>query len=511
MANQGTAVCSIWDTQTEKTMISNAKQENVNALSQDEKFRMFFKEATEKSIVVSSNSPINKVTTMATLVSNLSSLVGSAGTATNQGMVTSFISSRTHNISSSNVNLSKSGITQTQPLLLPKPNIQQKQIIPTTPTKIGYTPNPSVLTSPLHGSPSQSWHSGSPLNRKRIRTEFESDIYDSKLRRTPNRCGPEKGGKGLRHFSMKVCEKVQQKGITSYNEVADELVQEFSEQTLKNPLPIPDQSYDQKNIRRRVYDALNVLMAMNIISKEKKEIKWVGLPTNSAQECKHLEDQKTERIERIRQKQQQLKELIVQQIAYKNLVERNKKVEKKTGPPQANACIHLPFIIVNTSKKTVIDCSISSDKSEYLFNFDEAFEIHDDIEVLKRMGLSYGLEKGAISDKDLKSATTMVPKALESCVLQMGTGTYGDIDLIELDRGGRRSTSPQTETFTSSVPSVRRSPGPSHKISARKRIMQSSTSAQISKVARTYASQSSVGSDYDTDNDGDDENSSVME
>lgn len=47
--------------------------------------------------------------------------------------------------------------------------------------------------------------------------------------------------------------------------------------------------YDQKNIRRRVYDALNVLMAMNIISKEKKEIKWIGLPTNSAQECQNLE------------------------------------------------------------------------------------------------------------------------------------------------------------------------------------------------------------------------------
>lgn len=49
------------------------------------------------------------------------------------------------------------------------------------------------------------------------------------------------------------------------------------------------QAYDQKNIRRRVYDALNVLMAMNIISKEKKEIKWIGLPTNSAQECRNLE------------------------------------------------------------------------------------------------------------------------------------------------------------------------------------------------------------------------------
>lgn len=33
--------------------------------------------------------------------------------------------------------------------------------------------------------------------------------------KTPN----DKVGKGLRHFSMKVCEKVQQKGTTSYNEV----------------------------------------------------------------------------------------------------------------------------------------------------------------------------------------------------------------------------------------------------------------------------------------------------
>ena len=39
----------------------------------------------------------------------------------------------------------------------------------------------------------------------------------------------DKTGKGLRHFSMKVCEKVQRKGITSYNEVADELVADLSD------------------------------------------------------------------------------------------------------------------------------------------------------------------------------------------------------------------------------------------------------------------------------------------
>ena len=40
--------------------------------------------------------------------------------------------------------------------------------------------------------------------------------------------GGRTGGKGLRHFSMKVCEKVQSKGRTTYNEVADELVKDFS-------------------------------------------------------------------------------------------------------------------------------------------------------------------------------------------------------------------------------------------------------------------------------------------
>ena len=62
----------------------------------------------------------------------------------------------------------------------------------------------------------------------------------------------------------------------------------------------------------QVYDALNVLMAMNIISKEKKEIRWLGLPTNSVQEANNLEVDKAKRMERIRAKTQQLQDLILQ-------------------------------------------------------------------------------------------------------------------------------------------------------------------------------------------------------
>lgn len=94
---------------------------------------------------------------------------------------------------------------------------------------------------------------------------------------------------------MKVCQKVEEKHVTSYNEVADELVREFVTMRPNDSVRLRmtalvvflltnhfcvQQAYDEKNIRRRVYDALNVLMAMDIISKERKEIRWKGLPSS---------------------------------------------------------------------------------------------------------------------------------------------------------------------------------------------------------------------------------------
>lgn len=49
---------------------------------------------------------------------------------------------------------------------------------------------------------------------------------------------------------------MEEKGSTSYNEVADELVQELA--TEGDFGPGKETQYDDKNIRRRVYDALNV-------------------------------------------------------------------------------------------------------------------------------------------------------------------------------------------------------------------------------------------------------------
>ena len=53
---------------------------------------------------------------------------------------------------------------------------------------------------------------------------------------------------------------------------------------------------------------------------------------------------------------------VPQILTLKNLMKRNKEHAESGAPPTPNSAIGLPFILVNTSKNTVIDCSISSDK-----------------------------------------------------------------------------------------------------------------------------------------------------
>ncbi|XP_013112326.1 transcription factor Dp isoform X2 [Stomoxys calcitrans] len=253
------------------------------------------------------------------------------------------------------------------------------------------------------------------VNKSKINTTSHQNASVVQRKRKP-----EKAGKGLRHFSLKVCEKVKVKGTTTYNEVADELV---AEEIQNNSF---DKNCDQKNIRRRVYDALNVLMALQIISKDKKEIRWIGLPSSAVEECSQLEKENEERRERIRQKHQQLRELLLQQVSFKSLIERNKEAERQGIIPTANSSIQLPFIIVNTHKSTKINCSVTNDKSEYIFKFDDKFEMHDDAEVLKRMGLLFGLDKGHCSYDDIERAKSLVPPNFEKYIEAYGNGKAND-------------------------------------------------------------------------------------
>jgi transcription factor Dp-1 len=199
--------------------------------------------------------------------------------------------------------------------------------------------------------------------------------------------------------------------------VADELVAEVltpQVDSLTGELQPPDCQYDEKNIRRRVYDALNVLMAMDIISKEKKEIRWKGLPSHAQPDLdlEVLQRDKRRLEQSLQRKREHLQELIMQRIAFQRLIRRNTAREEAVAAAAAAAAaahsqaaaagpgagpglgmdeearkIPLPFIIINTGSQTVIQCEMTEDRSDVFFNFSAPFEINDDNEVLKRMEL----------------------------------------------------------------------------------------------------------------------------
>ena len=187
------------------------------------------------------------------------------------------------------------------------------------------------------------------------------------------------------------------------------------------------QNHDDKNIRRRVYDALNVLMAMDIITKNKKEITWRGLPGSSVQDhlgdgsgnrdagreviglsrrqrVQQLQEERSRRQLSIQAKRECLQELMVQSVCFHNLLGRNhaREFEELRRTTQGNPgkgsdeCkteestiekIPLPFIVINTDSKSVVQCEMSQDRTNISFDFNQPFEINDDNEILKRLGM----------------------------------------------------------------------------------------------------------------------------
>ncbi|XXG84780.1 hypothetical protein AAC387_Pa11g0010 [Persea americana] len=271
----------------------------------------------------------------------------------------------------------------------------------------GSAGSPSIRSELATATPAASESAFVRLNQQLDDAQGDDDdtAGGRKKKRGARAVGGDKGGRGLRQFSMKVCEKVESKGRTTYNEVADELVAEFADPS--NRLESPDrQQFDEKNIRRRVYDALNVLMAMDIISKDKKEIQWKGLPRTSLNDIEELKSECIGLRHRLEKKAAYLQELEDQFIGLQNLVQRNEQLYGSGNAPSGG--VALPFILVQTRPHATVEVEISEDMQLVHFDFNSCnislsapprlmgptmddnhtpFELHDDAYVLKAMRL----------------------------------------------------------------------------------------------------------------------------
>lgn len=229
-----------------------------------------------------------------------------------------------------------------------------------------------------------------PRKRKARAEEDSTDSEDEHGRRKGSKSD---SSKGLRQLTRQVCDKVKSKRSTTYREVANELVTEI----LTISTDEAPSGAESKTVRRRVYDALNVLMAMGIIAKDKKEIRWIGLP-NAREELDSLQKERASREERLQQKRDQLKELEAQKKLYRNLAARNLQLERQIAEEEVanggmgagagiSEKISLPFLIIHTKAGTDISCEMTDDRTQYTFNFSKPFEINQEIQILREMDL----------------------------------------------------------------------------------------------------------------------------
>jgi hypothetical protein len=82
-----------------------------------------------------------------------------------------------------------------------------------------------------------------------------------------------KNNKGLKMLSIAVRDIVIERQCTTYKEVADTILQEMMKFDKFKKGQKLDISKEEQNVKRRVYDALNVLISAGVLTKEGKKVR----------------------------------------------------------------------------------------------------------------------------------------------------------------------------------------------------------------------------------------------
>ncbi|KAG2334985.1 hypothetical protein Bca52824_006165 [Brassica carinata] len=217
-----------------------------------------------------------------------------------------------------------------------------------------------------------------PVRRKLIADDDDHEIGTEKKGQSRT------AGGGLRQFSVMVCQKLEAKKITTYKEVADEIISDFATIKHNAEKPLNENEYNEKNIRRRVYDALNVFMALDIIARDKKEIRWKGLPIICKKDVEEVKVDRNKVMNSVQKKAVFLKELREKVSSLESLMLRNHEMVVKTEGPAEG--FTLPLILLETNPHAVVEIEISEDMQLVHLDFNSTpFSVHDDAYILKLM------------------------------------------------------------------------------------------------------------------------------
>lgn len=182
-----------------------------------------------------------------------------------------------------------------------------------------------------------------------------------------------RSNKGLKILSARVKSILIHKRPTSYREVAEELIKEMNMVS----------KTEEKNILRRVYDALNVLIAAGVVVKNGKEYCWRGLGNKEDYFCDIVEETITEntllsiRAKKISSKRNTLQTLTERFLAMRSLIARNLQLSK---PKDSMA---FPLVFVATAEdENKLTIESNNTCSTMRLKFRKQMEIFNGSEIL---------------------------------------------------------------------------------------------------------------------------------
>eukprot|EP00798_Chlamydomonas_sp_ICE-L_P026998 gene26998-9016_t len=216
--------------------------------------------------------------------------------------------------------------------------------------------------------------------------------------------------KGLRHLSQRVCSIVKEKGRTTYNEVADELVAELRSGDLNEGCSNFDEKKEE-NVRRRVYDAINVLMSAEMMEKDKKEIIWIGNPKTGMDNLQRMERERAQVMARLEAKQKDLQRFVEQYAAMQHLVHRNQALDAQGHVSEATR-IHIPFLVIQTKATADVSVQMSEDCKEVDFDFNQPVKIYDETIVMKNIMLAPA--RNNINSPSMRTSSPLHPMSANS-------------------------------------------------------------------------------------------------
>jgi len=236
--------------------------------------------------------------------------------------------------------------------------------------------------------------------------------------------------RGLRALSLQVKAHVAMVGETTYKDVAEYLTKEVNERLANDPNASANaEKGDEQNVKRRVYDALNVLIATDVLRKEGKKVfcnpnaELVGIPKR--RELTIQKDRMTRKNEdkkrRIQEKLKVMREMTLKYLAIKNLIERNKETEEKSQdveeeedvdsdnhteasctttikelgvktPKELNksSALHFPFLVVKgSSQPSVMNLFMNNSRKMASIQSKSQLNIFGDTDVLFKLKLHY--------------------------------------------------------------------------------------------------------------------------